>query len=613
MDATNGLVGVWSSWAWAVTWQLAALALLALVCEKALRVRQARARYALWWFVLAAPLLLAPGRVVLERREAVVQMAPPAAIANAVVHLGSSFPSGEAAMLGRSLPPATVRIAQRRPLRAADLVALAWLAGCAVLLARLLVGHLRLRRMLRESRAAADGGVLRVLAELCSKAGVMRVVCLRVSEAVGAPVLYGLRRPVILAPAGWIESLAPDELRALLAHEVAHVKRRDVLANLIQRLVEISVFFHPGTWLASRGITLAREELCDAWALNTGADAADYARTLTAAAERAQAHLNIASVGVVEGRSTLRKRVEAIMQGDRLKSLSRPLAVVLVMVLVIAVGMLVGLQVRGSGEASASNEVPLTAARPADLTSIVTDAFGNIIFIINLKHLDAIYVTWLFGKVDLPSSVGAPKGKGSMAGLLPKGIKSLTPVGFPSKQLLVTGTPEAVADLLELIGLMDREVQQVYAEVTFLAAPKATASSLPAYIAAIGPLPREFTTAPGGRRGEERGTSFYQRRFSTMNLGLSYMIVPAMQKVPQMFLATTPRINGDGSVTFTLALSNPIVKAESADLLAGPVFWQQIVNVQNLKPVVLEVSQGDWTGTLVIRPIILPPTPFATP
>jgi hypothetical protein len=167
--------------------------------------------------------------------------------------------------------------------------------------------------MIAESQPVAGEAALRTLQELLGQAGVRREVALRTSATVGAPVLYGLRRPTILLPEGWVESLSPEDLRALLAHEVAHVKRRDFLANFFQRLVEIPLFFHPGAWVASRRIALAREELADAWALGNGVDPDSYARSLTAAAERVRKPMGLASVGVVEGRSTLLRRVEAIM------------------------------------------------------------------------------------------------------------------------------------------------------------------------------------------------------------------------------------------------------------------------------------------------------------
>ena len=368
----SSVVGLWSSWIAAVTWQLAALAVVALVCEKALRLRQPRVRHALWWFVLVAPLVLGPGRMALERMEAVVRVAPPVAVqAVTRVHVPVVVP------VERVVPQAAApvpEVAWWSGVRAMDVLGLAWVMGCLMLVARLVVGHARARRLVSESRAVDDEQAGAALAELCAEAGVRQEVGLRVSSSLGAPVLYGVRRPTILLPEDWVESLEADDLRALLAHEVAHVRRGDCLANLIQRIVEIPLFFHPGAWLASRGITLSREESADAWALARGVEASSYARSLTAAAERAQVRVSVASVGVAEGRSTLLRRVEAIMRGGSLKRMSRPLVVALIGAALVSAGAFAAVQVRGNSDASVSGEVPLTAARSADLTASDTEA-----------------------------------------------------------------------------------------------------------------------------------------------------------------------------------------------------------------------------------------------
>ena len=150
--------------------------------------------------------------------------------------------------------------------------------------------------------------------------------------------------------------MSEDELRALLAHEVAHVRRGDCLANLVQRICEIPAFFHPGVWLASGRIALAREELADGWALSRGADAGSYARSLAAMAERAQVSLGAVSLGVAEGKSTLLRRVEAIMRGGSLKRVSRPLVVALIGAALVSAGAFAAVQVHEERGAVAADE-----------------------------------------------------------------------------------------------------------------------------------------------------------------------------------------------------------------------------------------------------------------
>lgn len=314
----------------------------------------------MWWFVLAAPLVLVPARMVLERREAVVRVAPPAAVGEALarVRVPAMGPMEHSMPEGAAIGARAPEVAWWSGLGVVDVLGVVWALGCLLLVARLVVGHARARRLVGESRAVTDGGALSMLGELSAEAGVKQEVGLRVSGSVGAPVLYGVRRLTILLPEDWVEGLATDDLRALLAHEVAHVRRGDCLANLVKRIVEIPLFFHPGAWLAGRGITLAREELADGWALARGVEASSYARSLAAVAERAQTRLGAASVGVAEGKSTLLRRVEAIMRGASLKRVSRPLVVALIGAGLVSAGAFAAVEVRGEAKPAIMPAIP---------------------------------------------------------------------------------------------------------------------------------------------------------------------------------------------------------------------------------------------------------------
>ena len=354
MDAFGVFADRWAGLALAATWQLAALAVVALICERLFRLRQPRVRHALWWFVLVAPLVLAPGRAALERRDATVAIIVPESVGRALEparapygmvppvlpSLGEEVASAPRGAAAGSYPAEDVPVAAsaQATSRAAswwEQIGLAealfalWVAGVLVFALRLLAGHRCVRRMLSKSAPVEHAGALEALTALQAEAGLRRRIALRLSAAIGAPLLYGLRRPVVLIPPHWLESLSDAEMRALLAHEVAHVKRRDCFANLLQRLAEIPLFFHPGAWFASRRITGAREELADVWALARSGDPATYARSLAAAAERANARLAVASVGVAENKSTLCRRVEEIMNGEQRRRVGRPAAVAL--------------------------------------------------------------------------------------------------------------------------------------------------------------------------------------------------------------------------------------------------------------------------------------------
>ena len=324
MSAVIPVTEVWAQLVWAATWQLAALAIVVALGERLLRLREARVRHALWWFVLLAPLLLAPGRLALARRDAVMRLAVlPAPVLSPAATM-DPFETGETRVppARATAPPLPQSVAGRSvPLTLA--LAAGWGLGALVCLIRLAIGHGRVRRLLREAGPVEEEEILHCLTALCSEAGVRRPVALRSGRALGGPLLYGVTRPVIVLPEEWLGDLPASDLEALLAHEVAHVRRRDFAANLAQRLLEAVLFFHPATWIAGRRIAMAREELCDAWALARGANPHGYASALTAAAERSQTRFALALVGVAESRFTLLRRVEAIMRNDARRRHSR--------------------------------------------------------------------------------------------------------------------------------------------------------------------------------------------------------------------------------------------------------------------------------------------------
>jgi hypothetical protein len=113
------------------------------------------------------------------------------------------------------------------------------------------------------------------------KLGLVRIPALLVSEQAPGPLALGLLRPEIILPRRALESLSPLEQRMALAHELAHVRRRDLWLGWVPALARAVFFFHPLVRRACQEYALAREEACDAAALQaTGAEPHDYGRLL---------------------------------------------------------------------------------------------------------------------------------------------------------------------------------------------------------------------------------------------------------------------------------------------------------------------------------------------
>src|SRR5690349_13234356 len=119
---------------------------------------------------------------------------------------------------------------------------------------------------------------------------VSRSVRLLATDRVDSPSVIGWLRPVILAPVGMLSGLAPQQVEALLAHELAHVRRHDYLVNVLQGIAESLLFYHPAVWWISNQIRTEREHCCDDLAVEASGDVLVYARALAALESMRPAH-----------------------------------------------------------------------------------------------------------------------------------------------------------------------------------------------------------------------------------------------------------------------------------------------------------------------------------
>lgn len=143
---------------------------------------------------------------------------------------------------------------------------LLWIVGfwalCAALLTvRMAMGLLWIRRTGSSERT--DAALQGTLSRLAARFGVRRPVRLRVVEQLASPLTAGWWRPVVLVPGALASGMPHELLEALLAHEMAHVKRLDYLVNLGQNVVEILLFYHPAVWWISGRIRSEREQIAD--------------------------------------------------------------------------------------------------------------------------------------------------------------------------------------------------------------------------------------------------------------------------------------------------------------------------------------------------------------
>ncbi len=158
-------------------------------------------------------------------------------------------------------------------------VVASWAAGIALCSLRLLGGWVQARRWVRlDTRPLEDC----LIDRLSERMGVRRRVALLKSARVEVPMVVGWVRPAILVPVAALSGLTAPELEAILAHELAHIRRHDYLVNVLQCVIESLMFYHPATWWISRVIRREREHCCDDIAVSACRDRLVYARALTA-------------------------------------------------------------------------------------------------------------------------------------------------------------------------------------------------------------------------------------------------------------------------------------------------------------------------------------------
>jgi bla regulator protein blaR1 len=225
----------------------------------------------------------------------------PSAAAAPSAPAGVSRGVGTWARLGRA--PASPLVPSPRVVTG---VAALYLAGLVLTVTRRGRSWRRARALRRSALRGPLPEAVRIEAERCRRRLGLGDVAVRLSPAVDSPVALGARRPLILLPAHLAASWPPEELAAALAHEMAHVRRRDFAWNAAAELAAIPIAFHPVTARLLRGIRQARELACDALVAERVLEARRYARALAALARSlapAPAYtLGVADAGILEER-----------------------------------------------------------------------------------------------------------------------------------------------------------------------------------------------------------------------------------------------------------------------------------------------------------------------
>ena len=194
-----------------------------------------------------------------------------------------------------------------------------WCLGVLIFSARLVWGS-RQVSLIRRRGEPAEEALHALVAGIAARMGVTKNIGVLISALVDGPSVVGFLRPVILLPAATVLGLAPEQLEAVLAHELAHIRRYDYLVNVVELLAEALLFFHPAVWWISGRIRCERELCCDDEAVRACGDAFRYARAL-AALERMRVMTPSLALGGTDGPLAYRiNRLMGVTPQDHLPS-----------------------------------------------------------------------------------------------------------------------------------------------------------------------------------------------------------------------------------------------------------------------------------------------------
>lgn len=174
-----------------------------------------------------------------------------------------------------------------------------WLVGVILLSVWNLGGWRQLQRLRRRMVTQVSDEIKQKLEQLSQVLGIKRAVDIFQSALVNVPTVIGHFKPVILLPVSALTGLTAEQIEAILAHELAHIKRCDYLVNILQTVVEILGFYHPAVWWVSNKIRYERENCCDDIAVNISGNKICYAEALATMEEIrfGQGRLAIAAAG----------------------------------------------------------------------------------------------------------------------------------------------------------------------------------------------------------------------------------------------------------------------------------------------------------------------------
>lgn len=257
-------------------WQSTEIALLAGLLTMALRQNQARARY--WVWLTASLKFLIPFSWLVALGNHLAWKSAPAGVSTPLYYVVEQISQP---FTQPGAPVAALATPSSSSLHWLPAIVIAvWAAGFLAVLGSWYVRWRRVRAQVEKSVVLRQGRELEVLRRMQQDAGIPAAIELRLSRSTLEPGIFGIARPVLVWPEGISQRLSDEQLQAVIAHELWHVRRRDNLAAIVHMLVEALFWFHPLVWWVGARLIEERERACDEDVIGSGSERQLYAESI---------------------------------------------------------------------------------------------------------------------------------------------------------------------------------------------------------------------------------------------------------------------------------------------------------------------------------------------
>jgi len=262
-----------------------------------------------------------------------------------------------------------------------------WLTGSLSTVVMLATGLVGVEQLRRSSRLVEVGDLPRRCRTLADSLGIARRVGVGICDRLAAPILLGIIRPLILLPPAALSGWNVDQLEMVLLHELAHLRRWDNLVNLLQRVVESLLFFHPVVWWLSGWVRLERELCCDRFVVERLGQPFAYAEMLVALS--GSSHRGRPIVLAMADRQVLTRVRRLFNLEDRSLKLTMPEGLGLLGMVIVGAALALGSHAGQPKPAGESEESIRQALRKAveDVKKIPRDHLENDLTVMTLTDI----------------------------------------------------------------------------------------------------------------------------------------------------------------------------------------------------------------------------------